>query len=113
MTEIKEKGLPTRQTKGALGDIYVDTNTGLKYKCTGAFSVTTHVESKKEYEWKPLNPTAKKQQNNVVEKQYETRKENNKVEKVEYKNEKPSNYQTNKKDKHNYTKHFENAKETE
>lgn len=37
MTGLKGKGLPTRKTIGAIGDIYTDTNTGKQYKCTFAY----------------------------------------------------------------------------
>ena len=121
MAEIKGKGLPTRQTKGALGDIYVDTTTGVKYKCTGAFGVTTHAESKKEYEWKPANPVNKNLQRTAKEKPHETSKPQSEVkptEKVEEKIEETPKAQVPKKDvksndKHNYTKHFDNAKDAE
>ena len=54
MAQITNKGIPNRQTKGALGDIYTDTNTGKKYKCTGAYIYNTVSESKAEYDWKPI-----------------------------------------------------------
>lgn len=37
MAFIKGTGVPTRQTSGAIGDIYVDTNTGEQYKCVFAY----------------------------------------------------------------------------
>lgn len=37
MANITGMGKPTRKTVGALGDIYTDTNTGDKYKCTFAY----------------------------------------------------------------------------
>lgn len=36
-TRLNGKGAPTSLTKGAVGDIYVDTATGDKYKCTLSF----------------------------------------------------------------------------
>lgn len=52
MTTIKRKGMPNRQTKGALGTIYIDTETGDKYKCTQAYSCSTVAGVQYEYEWK-------------------------------------------------------------
>lgn len=119
MPEIKGKGLPTRKTEGALGDIYVDTNTGVKYKCTGAFGVTTHAESTKEYEWKPIRAVGSNQVNQtrpVEEKPHETPKKQIKtkakpvdkpVENAESKTE------TQAAAPHNYAKHFDAEKKAE
>lgn len=121
MAEIKGKGLPTRNTKGALGDIYVDTNTGIKYKCTGSYSISTHAESNKEYEWKPANSTFKNVQRTASEKPHETPKPQptvKPIEKVEENTKETTNTQGFKKDvksndKHNYSKHFDKAKDAE
>lgn len=68
MTEFKGKGAPTNKTKGALGCIYTDTNTGAMYKCTGAYGING-VES---YEWKRISeskdekiPVEKNEKNKV------------------------------------------------
>ena len=37
MRNLKGTGAPTRKTVGAIGDIYTDTSTGKKYKCTFAY----------------------------------------------------------------------------
>lgn len=37
MAQLTGKGVPTRKTKGAIGDIYTDTTTGKKYECTFAY----------------------------------------------------------------------------
>lgn len=37
MTKREGKGAPTRQTFGAIGDIYTDTETGEEYVCTFAY----------------------------------------------------------------------------
>ena len=37
MKYLKGNGVPTRKTIGAIGDIYVDENTGIQYKCTFAY----------------------------------------------------------------------------
>lgn len=44
MAEINGKGAPTSLTKGAVGDIYVDTATGDKYKCTLSFGFGDDVD---------------------------------------------------------------------
>ena len=52
MNRIEGKGKPTRTTKGAVGDEYVDTDTRLRYKCTFAFcdSISNEVV----YEWNQM-----------------------------------------------------------
>ena len=50
MATIKEKGQPTRQTKGAVGDIYTNIITGKSYKCTNAF----RVGDEGDYFWAPI-----------------------------------------------------------
>lgn len=62
MTTIKKKGMPNRQTKGALGTIYIDTETGKKYKCTQAYSCTTLGGVQQEYEWKLIFEEEPKQE---------------------------------------------------
>lgn len=37
MAIIKGEGAPTRKTTGAIGDIYIDTNTKKRYKCVFAY----------------------------------------------------------------------------
>ena len=60
MTTINKSGVPTRKTKGAIGDIYIDSNTGDKYKCTFAYR---DFGKDFDYEWKKIesgkNPKAK------------------------------------------------------
>lgn len=51
MEPIKGKGMPTRSTVGSIGDIYIDTETGKRYKCTGSYGDSVHKTS--DYEWKP------------------------------------------------------------
>lgn len=67
MTIIKRKGMPNRQTKGAIGMIYIDTDTGYEYKCTQAYSCSTVAGVQYEYEWKLVykkteNKPAKKEE---------------------------------------------------
>lgn len=50
MATIREKGQPTRQTKGAVGDIYTNIITGKSYKCTNAFCVGDEGD----YFWAPI-----------------------------------------------------------
>ena len=37
MAKLKGTGAPTKKTVAAIGDIYTDTTTGKKYKCTFAY----------------------------------------------------------------------------
>lgn len=76
MTEIKDKGIPTNKTKGALGVIYTDTDTGVQYKCTGAYGIN----GVEHYEWKRISesniekiPVGKTEENKVenTEKSFE------------------------------------------
>lgn len=48
MSEMKGKGLPTRKTQGSIGDIYIDTNTGKKYRCKFSYGLD------KDCEWQPI-----------------------------------------------------------
>ena len=70
MTEFKGKGVPTNKTKGAIGAIYTDTDTGVTYKCTGAYGING-VES---YEWKRIFES--KTEKIPVEKNEENKVEN-------------------------------------
>ena len=47
---IKEKGAPGRFTKGSVGDMYIDLDTGNEYLCTFAFSDSNGGSS--DYSWK-------------------------------------------------------------
>ena len=104
MTIIKKKGMPNRSTKGALGTIYVDTETGKKYKCTQSYSCTTVGGIQQEYEWKLIFEDEPKQEIKkpvtpppVVEEVVKPAVEN--VEEVEVKTAKTNN-------KHNYSKYY-------
>lgn len=48
MATITKSGAPTRKTKGNVGDIWIDSVTGNKYKCTFAYSDFTGCDC----EWK-------------------------------------------------------------
>lgn len=37
MSELRGSGVPTKNTQGCIGDIYTDTKTNEKYKCTFAY----------------------------------------------------------------------------
>lgn len=50
MAVIREKGMPTRNTKGGVGDIYIDVTTGRQFKCTSAYG--SSVQS--DYGWTPI-----------------------------------------------------------
>lgn len=58
MAQLKDNGVPTRKTKGALGDIYTDTNTGKKYKCI--FSYRDDVNGVFDCQWREIIETGKK-----------------------------------------------------
>lgn len=51
--KITGKGIPTRKTAGAIGDIYTDTLTGANYECTFAYSPGG--KNDYDYEWKPMD----------------------------------------------------------
>lgn len=51
--KITGKGIPTRKTAGAIGDIYTDTLTGVNYECTFAYS--PNGKDGYDYEWKPTD----------------------------------------------------------
>ena len=66
MSIIKQKGMPTRNTKGSIGDIYHDLNTGNRYKCTFAYVSAGTVEC----DWKLIGKDAGKKEvaeNPVIE----------------------------------------------
>lgn len=73
MSLIKGKGAPTRSTKGAIGDIYVDLGTGKQYKCVNAYGVHGQFD----YTWKLQNGSPV----NVQEIKQESKKPESKVEK--------------------------------
>ena len=80
MSKIKGKGVPTRKTAGAIGDIYIDTNTGRQYKCTNAYGVNSNYD----YTWTPLKVEPVK-----VEQKPEPKAEKKAEKKVEAKVEEP------------------------
>lgn len=51
MAEIRKEGAPTKKTEGVVGDIYIDTATGIEYKCT--FSYRDPFFKELECEWRP------------------------------------------------------------
>ena len=52
MNQLKGNSIPTKKTKGALGDIYTDTSTGKKYKCV--FSYRDNDDAEFDCQWKEL-----------------------------------------------------------
>lgn len=40
MSIIKGKGIPSRETKGAIGDTYINVLTGIKYKCVDSYKIS-------------------------------------------------------------------------
>lgn len=78
MSNRSGKGIPTRKTVGALGDIYTDTTTGKQYKCI--FAYRSDDDEEFDCQWKELSSgDAKKSEVEKVEKVEEVEK----VEKVE------------------------------
>lgn len=65
MAEIKGAGKPGRNTAGAIGDIYTDTETGKRYKCTFAYRTGDNGEF--DCEWKHIGtkPLEKVEKNNI------------------------------------------------
>ena len=49
---IKGNGAPTRKTLGALGDIYIDSSTGKRYKCM--FAYRSDSDNDFDCEWKEM-----------------------------------------------------------
>ena len=49
--DIKANGPPTKDTPGAVGQMYVDKDTGLRYECVEAFTKTGYKFSKTIYTW--------------------------------------------------------------
>lgn len=119
MSKIRQKGAPTRQTVGSIGDIYTDTDTGLDYKCTGSYGLQTHIGLETKYEWslipgqkakadqpvKKQEPVKKKEPVNQPEPKVEVKEEPKVVEEtkdvVEEKVEEPKSQQP-----HNYNKYY-------
>ena len=50
MAEIRGTGAPTKRTKAAVGDLYIDESTGKQYKCVMAYR--TSLKEEFEYQWK-------------------------------------------------------------
>ncbi len=91
MSVIKQSGIPTRKTKGAIGDIYIDTKTGNQYTCTFAYSVNGDCDctwipvkgvEEKVVEVKPVEPVVKEQEIDIVEEVKEEVVETKEVEEV-------------------------------
>lgn len=57
MNQLKGNEIPTKKTKGALGDIYTDTSTGKKYKCI--FSYRDNDDDEFNCQWKELGEESK------------------------------------------------------
>ena len=67
MSNRSGKGIPTRKTVGALGDIYTDTTTGKQYKCIFAYRSDNDEEF--DCQWKEMSSGgAKKSEVEKVEK---------------------------------------------
>lgn len=102
MSVIKQKGVPTRKTKGAVGDVYINTQTGDKYNCTFAYNDGINAE----YTWHPTGKTtvAKEEKPVVAEVKQPAKVEPVEV-KVEVEEESIEQPETGKQ-RTNYSKHF-------
>lgn len=73
MSNRSGKGIPTRKTVGALGDIYTDTTTGKQYKCI--FAYRSDNDEDFDCQWKELSSgDAKKSEVEKVKKVEEVEK---------------------------------------
>lgn len=54
MAFIKGNGAPNKDVSGAIGDTYIDIDTGNKYECTFAY-ITSNGD--KSYDWKLISET--------------------------------------------------------
>ena len=81
MSNRSGKGIPTRKTVGALGDIYTDTTTGKQYKCIFAYRSDNDEEF--DCQWKELSSGDAKKSEVEKVKKVEKVEEVEKVEKVE------------------------------
>ena len=117
MSKIRQKGVPTRNTVGSIGDIYTDLDTGLSYKCTGSYGLQTHIGLESKYEWKLLpgeqkkvepakKPEPVKQQKTKVE----VKEEPKVVETKEVIEEKVEEPKTAQPQQHNYNKYYDKNK---
>lgn len=70
MAIIKGKGAPTRNTSGSIGDIYVDVDNKVAYKCTFACKMPF---SDPEYDWRKTDniPVSYEEEKPVVDKKPE------------------------------------------
>ena len=55
MATISENGIPNKFTKGSIGDVYVDLETGKQYICV--MSYRSSVSKKFEYKWEERENT--------------------------------------------------------
>ena len=55
MAEIKKAGAPNKHTSGNLGDIYINTITGGKYKLVFICKIENDIGCKVEYDWDPIS----------------------------------------------------------
>lgn len=71
MAEIKGHGVPGGHIEGAVGDIYVDERTGLKYRCTYAGRLNGKltcewINTGERAEIKPSRPQAESSEKNDI-----------------------------------------------
>ena len=65
MAKYKLHGEPKRTTPGAVGDIYIDMNTGLEYRCTFAYHDPFFATL--DCEWRPTGNTHRIGKNKSIE----------------------------------------------
>jgi hypothetical protein len=102
MGVIKQKGVPTRKTKGAVGDIYINTQNGDKYKCTFAYNDGVNWECT----WYPVDKDAVVKEEKVVEPKQPVHVETVKVEEPIDHPDAEVEPTDNVKQRTNYSKHF-------
>ena len=81
MTTINKSGVPTRKTKGAIGDVYIDSATGYRYKCIFSY----HDMGCSVYEWKLIDKPTITAPKKPVADMKETKKEEPTTEKEDIK----------------------------
>lgn len=54
MAYITQSGAPNKQTTGAVGDIYIDSDTGKQYTLVAIYATTTKDKTVTDYEWNTI-----------------------------------------------------------
>ena len=64
MATISENGIPNKFTKGSIGDMYIDLETGKQYTCV--LSYRSSVSKKFEYKWEERENTVSSNPENAI-----------------------------------------------